>query len=175
MDIRCAKCGEPWDAYGIRNGDMEKPDAWRFEHGEGCPVCRFGTACPGCSGTGRVEDYRNPSCSDCYGKGYVLAWSPRSNSGRFKSGEFYVGYEPDVCHVRDPGFDSPVTLGTRRFPEKIRTFRSRDGYVDDWWIVGYGDGDGYGNGDGDGDGAGDGKPTSNEVYATALEILGGEG
>lgn len=41
-DISCAKCGEPWDAYGVSHGDMEPEEAERFLNGEGCPSCRFG-------------------------------------------------------------------------------------------------------------------------------------
>ena len=41
-DIRCRKCGEPWDAWGAQHGEME-PDEWqRFKRGEGCPCCAFG-------------------------------------------------------------------------------------------------------------------------------------
>jgi hypothetical protein len=43
MDIECALCGEPWDAYGVRHHlDMTREEARRFLRGEGCPGCRFG-------------------------------------------------------------------------------------------------------------------------------------
>ncbi len=43
MDIECALCGEPWDAYGVRQFlDMTREEARRFLHGEGCPSCQFG-------------------------------------------------------------------------------------------------------------------------------------
>lgn len=38
-DINCAVCGEPWDAYGVRWGDMEKWEAELFKKGAGCPCC----------------------------------------------------------------------------------------------------------------------------------------
>ena len=41
-DIYCALCGEPWDAYGVTHGDMEKWEASKFRKGEGCPSCDFG-------------------------------------------------------------------------------------------------------------------------------------
>lgn len=41
-DIRCAICGEPWDAYGVRHGDMTPPEADLFLQGRGCPDCSFG-------------------------------------------------------------------------------------------------------------------------------------
>jgi nicotinic acid phosphoribosyltransferase len=47
-DIRCKKCGEPWDAYGVRmallrdEGDMSQDEARRFMNGDGCPCCKFG-------------------------------------------------------------------------------------------------------------------------------------
>jgi len=43
MDIECAKCGEPWDSYGVHHHiDMTKQEARRFLAGEGCPACKFG-------------------------------------------------------------------------------------------------------------------------------------
>jgi len=41
-DIVCSVCGEPWDAYGVRHGDMTPEEAERFLGGEGCPACEFG-------------------------------------------------------------------------------------------------------------------------------------
>lgn len=38
-DIRCVVCGEPWDAYGVRHGDMLKWEADLFRKGAGCPSC----------------------------------------------------------------------------------------------------------------------------------------
>ncbi len=38
-DIRCAVCGEPWDAYGVRHGDMKPWEAVLFRAGAGCPAC----------------------------------------------------------------------------------------------------------------------------------------
>lgn len=39
-DIHCARCGEPWDAYGLRNRtDFSELEAQRFVHGQGCPHC----------------------------------------------------------------------------------------------------------------------------------------
>lgn len=38
-DVKCAVCGEPWDYWGARHGDMA---AWEFElfrKGAGCPCC----------------------------------------------------------------------------------------------------------------------------------------
>ena len=43
MDIECALCGEPWDAWGVyHHEDMTKAEAQRFLNGEGCPDCKFG-------------------------------------------------------------------------------------------------------------------------------------
>lgn len=39
-DIICAICGEPWDAYGVRHGDMTKSEAQKFLAGKGCPCCK---------------------------------------------------------------------------------------------------------------------------------------
>jgi hypothetical protein len=39
MDIYCQRCGEPWDAYGARHGDMTPEEKERFFKGEDCPAC----------------------------------------------------------------------------------------------------------------------------------------
>lgn len=39
MDIHCVQCGEPWDAYGARHGDMEQWQYDLFRKGAGCPCC----------------------------------------------------------------------------------------------------------------------------------------
>lgn len=39
MDIICRKCGEPWDAYGARHGDMTPGEYRAFIRGDGCPCC----------------------------------------------------------------------------------------------------------------------------------------
>lgn len=64
-DIHCAKCGEPWDSYGVRHGDMTSSESQRFLKGEGCPCCNFGTMCPHCAGTGKERD----EASRCYCRG----------------------------------------------------------------------------------------------------------
>jgi hypothetical protein len=38
-DIKCVVCGEPWDAYGARHGDMLPWEADLFRQGAGCPTC----------------------------------------------------------------------------------------------------------------------------------------
>jgi len=39
MDIYCVVCGEPWDAYGVNNGDMLHWEVKLFKLGAGCPCC----------------------------------------------------------------------------------------------------------------------------------------
>lgn len=39
MDIKCVACGEPWDSYGINNGDMLPWESALFKIGAGCPCC----------------------------------------------------------------------------------------------------------------------------------------
>lgn len=39
-DIRCARCGEPWDGHGVRHRlDMSEIEATQFLQGQGCPHC----------------------------------------------------------------------------------------------------------------------------------------
>jgi len=63
-DVHCAKCGEPWDAYGVRHGDMTPEEAKRFWAGEGCPCCRTqDRPCPSCKGTGTAWSQPCFACS----------------------------------------------------------------------------------------------------------------
>jgi len=107
-DITCAKCGEPWDAYGVDHGDMTVAEAGRFHKGEGCPSCGFGGRCPSCDGSGRdTSGYGHGfghTCGICRDKGYVLAWEPHKQGGLspYKVGHFYTGYSPGVREVADP-------------------------------------------------------------------------
>jgi hypothetical protein len=39
-DTHCAICGEDWDLYGVKNGDMLKWEAELFLAGAGCPRCQ---------------------------------------------------------------------------------------------------------------------------------------
>lgn len=131
-DIKCAKCGEPTDAYGVRNGNMTPVEAKRFLAGEGCPSCRFGTGCPACDGSGRESHVHHPDCKTCRDKGYILAWSPQVSGPGFRAGEFYTGYVPNVRHLPD-GSGKSVTLGVRVLPEQLPGFVSRDGAVHECW------------------------------------------
>ena len=40
MDINCIVCGEPWNAYGARHGDMAPWQYELFRKGAGCPCCQ---------------------------------------------------------------------------------------------------------------------------------------
>jgi len=74
-DILCSVCGEPWDGYGVRHGDMTPAEARKFLAGQGCPCCQFGSACPHCSGTGK-EPCPN-HCFAQHGQRYHYVWNVR--------------------------------------------------------------------------------------------------
>jgi hypothetical protein len=122
-DIYCAKCGEPWDSYGINRGncnrgegDVTGAESERFHKGEGCPSCGFGTRCPSCNGTGAQSD---PTCPHRCGNGKLLAWSPQQNSNfRYQSGVWYFGYAPNVKEI----------------PEGAKKLRNAEGHgsLDGW-------------------------------------------
>lgn len=38
-DVICRRCGEPWDYYGARHGDMTKEEYEDMMKGKGCPCC----------------------------------------------------------------------------------------------------------------------------------------
>lgn len=38
-DLTCVVCGEPWDAWGVRHGEMLRWEASLFLKGAGCPSC----------------------------------------------------------------------------------------------------------------------------------------
>lgn len=97
MDITCAKCGEPWDSTLT---DMAILERRRFQRGEGCPSCGFGTKCPTCSGTGKVQRLRG-ALSCCY-NGKVVAWRPdRDVPGGYRHDLWYVGHVPHVRTFAD--------------------------------------------------------------------------
>jgi hypothetical protein len=157
-DIICAKCSEPWDAYGVRNGDMDDTPEYppmtvgaalaanskgansrRFLKGEGCPCCNFGEHCSSCDGCGR-EDSSPPRCSLCRDRGYLLAWRPRTsftseNGYTYVGGYSYTGYSPNVQFVPKEFCTKTTTIGVRKLPEHAGTRESRDGTVDEWWVV----------------------------------------
>lgn len=39
-DVRCIICGEPWDHYGVKHGDMLEWESKLFLAGAGCPCCK---------------------------------------------------------------------------------------------------------------------------------------
>lgn len=88
-DIFCKKCGEPWDAYGARHGDMQPTEYQKFMHGQGCPACEFGTVCLTCYGAG-VEPGELHDCPVCFGKRRV--WARRVVGRR----NWETGYTPRV-------------------------------------------------------------------------------
>lgn len=39
-DVTCRRCGEPWDYYGARHGDMEEEEYKDLIAGRCCPCCK---------------------------------------------------------------------------------------------------------------------------------------
>jgi hypothetical protein len=98
-DVICRKCGEPWDSWGVRNGDMDSADAGKFLRGEGCPSCGFGSKCVACSGTGKA---RGAGCRECRGEGYVIV--RRMVQGSDPKGVGAGGYWTGYRHRDNPTF-----------------------------------------------------------------------
>ena len=112
MDIRCAQCREPWDAYGVRHGDMEPGEATQFLKGEGCPCCGFGKICPQCDGTGRDRGHGPvPECPVCHNRRAVTV--RRHDQGCSDHG-FRYGYVPHVQVVPDAVAETIRLTGWRR-------------------------------------------------------------
>lgn len=88
-DVFCAKCSEPWDAYGVRHGDMTTEEAYKFRRGQGCPACNFGKMCKTCCGVGRVET----NCPTCYNNGRVYVRTTEKRS------KWEFGYRPNVRQI----------------------------------------------------------------------------
>ncbi len=93
-DILCAICGEPWDAYGVRNGDMTPAEARKFLAGRGCPSCEFGTMCPHCRGSG-LEPCPNHCFAD-HGQRSYYDWGPKRPCTACKDG--YTAEPCTQCH-----------------------------------------------------------------------------
>jgi hypothetical protein len=136
-NVRCVKCGEPWDYYGIPNGDMDENEARKFMSGDGCPCCAFGTQCPYCQGTGFREQYPH-TCRTCWDRGYILAWTPRQDhpQASYKVNVFYASsaLSTETRSIPEPSFDIPVKIGVREFPEKIEILNCLGGQFERWWV-----------------------------------------
>lgn len=118
MDVYCRKCGEPWDSYGVRHGDMTPEEAIRLLRGEGCPACNFGTRCPACGGSGR-ERYCD-GCPVCFGERVIFPWrAPQHPERRYRA--WVIGYYPDIQ-------DCPVPADEI---EIIGRYETADGYIEE--------------------------------------------
>ena len=95
MNLLCAKCGEPWDGYGVNSHyDMSAAEARRFKLGRGCPCCAFGTICPPCGGTG-TEAVPN-GCKTCFGSGHVLVYRLANAPAGHKFFGWHYNYQPNT-------------------------------------------------------------------------------
>jgi len=59
MDLYCQKCGEPWDLYGVYNGDMTPEEKLLFLKGIECPSCSGKQVCQRESRCAECEDYES--------------------------------------------------------------------------------------------------------------------
>ena len=66
---------------------------------------------------------RGQTRSALTGKGITLGWSPSRSVGRYRVGEWYVGYEPNVREMHGIAIVRPE-----------RGFESRDGHVRQAWL-----------------------------------------
>jgi RecJ-like exonuclease len=122
-DIKCARCGEPWDSYGVRHGDMEPDESEKFLAGKGCPSCGFATRCTECRGTGKIELEHH--CEVCGGTNKILGWSAAKVTGHgYQDGRWYFGYSPNVKVVPE----------NAKFLRAERGHQSLDGFVQQKWF-----------------------------------------
>ena len=118
-DVRCSVCGEPWELYGVHNGDMEPWEAKKFLAGEGCPSCNFGQSCPQCNGTGKehcpICPWWQPrvGCPICGGKGHTETDCIFCEGTGKPSRTFDAAFEAleDECEASD---EDPVEIMIRR-------------------------------------------------------------
>jgi hypothetical protein len=54
VDLYCQRCGEPWDFYGVYNGDMTPEEKDDFLKGKGCLACKGKQICT-----------EKAACKDC--------------------------------------------------------------------------------------------------------------
>lgn len=124
-DIYCAKCAEPWDAYGVRHGDMKPYEADRFSKGEGCPCCDFGTRCTHCKGTGVHSDHtRSPLCAECRDEHKLLVREPLWGGFRLE-----YNYQPNVRRLTESQAVAALVIGGKE------QHRCRDGSYLQYFVL----------------------------------------
>lgn len=113
-DIKCAVCGEPWDAYGVRYGDMAPWEAKLFRAGAGCPCCK-GVVPPGGD---HVEDHMKSLILDGAADdpdSFVLTTNPEAKRPKWER-------PPDPVLFQCAGCDSRM-LGNQDFAEDSEFYR----------------------------------------------------
>lgn len=126
-DVFCAKCGEPWDYYGLKHGDVEKDEADKILKGLGCPACGFGSRCTHCEGTGK-EQMSPSKCNDCRGHMKVLV---RRCRGDLKyAGAWISGYES--CGEGIKVWNRVVVLKNMLY--KLKPYECAEGMVEQAFI-----------------------------------------
>lgn len=118
-DVICAVCGEPWDYYGLKHGDVTPIEGRRILAGEGCPCCHFGQSCPTCRGTGRLQS-SGGTCTTCHNSHAVTVVSLLRGEERWI---LHGSVKPETPRGRD--IEDPTWAP---FPATER-FECRDGYA----------------------------------------------
>jgi hypothetical protein len=125
-DVICRKCGEPWDSYGLQNGDVERTARRRILAGEGCPACGFGARCPSCAGSGKQKArFGTADCDHCYGLRTLTVWEVLNGPHSRRYPGIHYGSKPDVRELPGHLFDDAIELERRR-PQKMGGNRVRE-------------------------------------------------
>lgn len=135
-DVYCSKCGEPWDYYGVKHGDMLPHERDKFLRGEGCPSCGFGKFCPLCGGTGKDGGSGlTRRCETCslFRPGWVMCWSPQQTvhnaRGVWKVEHFYAAGSNRI--IAGPSDERAEWAKKHETEPMVQT---ADGWITQWWV-----------------------------------------
>src|SRR6266542_702522 len=130
-DIHCAVCGEPWDSYGARHGDMAPWEYRLFRQGAGCPCCE------GNAPAEHIDEHlRSVVMNDEDPDSFALLHAPDATRPKWARPPDQVLFECAGCGARlerdiDLNNDAPADLAVswRNVPA-VNAFASRDWPVD---------------------------------------------
>ena len=100
-DLTCVVCGEPWEARGVRHGDMLRWEASLFLKGAGCPACKGESTTPPFGPLENLAGLEHPE--EAFLRDRILI-----NPDEDDSHELLARVEQDGSNDRRPAWEAPA-------------------------------------------------------------------